>query len=362
MDIIGIEVVLLLAPVVAFLLCYAYTQSLSSSLALAMPFMIICLTYVFIGPLFFDAVEQEELETLDMSEIMFAVHSGELLETDNMTMHLIPFENSSFTHIAINWTEFLPVPQHFKYNATEEEYILQDTNITSLCSFNIYHNTSTYTMNYSEELFINASVIPDFFPVVENASFNFTISLITPAFDNGSSLFVFSDRIAGVSYGNLTEPVNESIFDTLFGEDNPYEEYFLYFVIGIFLPINLLLVYKMYTYRQSALLARKRRLLFERALDATDLKNKLEEEQKDYVESKYGKIKKERGDYSLLLLTTADKALELAKEYREKNHWTKIINYAKKMSDNFDAKRCCAVYISNWSMDDTDEKGHPKWK
>ena len=85
------------------------------------------------------------------------------------------------------------------------------------------------------------------------------------------------------------------------------------------------------------------------------------EKQIETQKDKYPKIPKEIGDYKLHNVLNVDSALKTAKELRHNHYWSKIQKYpAKKYKLDPDIN--CAVYVSQWSRYEYDEKGKPKWR
>jgi len=78
------------------------------------------------------------------------------------------------------------------------------------------------------------------------------------------------------------------------------------------------------------------------------------------VKPKYPRVPQNIGDYKLYKVTDVDDALETAKELRGSRYWTKLTKYTHRKY-NLPATKNCAVYVSNWTKDDSDN-GKPKWR
>jgi len=85
----------------------------------------------------------------------------------------------------------------------------------------------------------------------------------------------------------------------------------------------------------------------------------VEETQKE-TRPQYPSVPQMRGDYQLYKVTDVDDALEVAKRLRDSKYWTKLAKYTDKKY-HLSADKNCAVYVSNWSKDDTIDRGRPKW-
>ena len=341
-------------PILGFIAIYFSTGRLTTALGVLIPLLIFSLATVFVVPVVIDMLEEEDIQTLDITEVIDSVKSGEIAQA---TSNLILFPaNNSITNITIDFDSNAPIPQHFEYNEEEQQYELQDTDLKDYTKITFFYNNQTYTINYTDVFTLNNTLIDGLFPITNDTTINVTLTFYAPS-DNftSASLFVFTDDVE-ITYDYRPEEPESNIIDIIFGDDSFFGDWFWVFLLLFTMPLVFWIFSSFIRYRP-----RKYYIPSYPSQTNNEEKEKTEEE-KTYMESKYGKIKKKRGDYTLLTLTTADKALEKSKEYRDQNHWTKIINYSKTMGDNFDAKRCCAVYISNWSMNDTDDKGHPRWK
>jgi len=84
------------------------------------------------------------------------------------------------------------------------------------------------------------------------------------------------------------------------------------------------------------------------------------EEAKKETRPQYPSVPKSRGDYHLHRVTDVDDALEIAKRLRDSKYWTKLAKYTDKKY-HLSPDKNCAVYVSNWSKDDTIDRGRPKW-
>jgi len=349
------DTTIIILPFVAFFIAYFITGRLSSALGACIPLFLFSFAVVFFVPMFMDIIEEEDVQTLDITEVIDSVKPGETAIT-NSTLLIYPMENDSITNISIKFGDDAPIPQHFLYNESESQYELQDTDLSKYTTIQFSYYNSSYLMNYSKTFVLNNTIIPDLFPIENETSINVSLIFYAPTVNfSKNSLFVFSDEVDTITYDMRPKDEDPTILDDLFGEDNFWTEYFWIFLILFTMPIILWIVGGFRSYRPPKYTVPN--------VDTSGTRFSEGEQKEDskFLESKYGKIKKKRGDYTLLTMTTPDVALEKAKEYREKNHWTKIVNYAKKDTD-FSAKRCCAVYISNWSKEDADEKSHPEWK
>jgi hypothetical protein len=349
------SIVLIILPIISFIIAYFVTGRLSSALGISIPILFFSLSTLIFVPALLDAIEEEDIQTLDITEVIDSVKAGQKAIT-NSTLIIYPQLNQSIDNITIHFDKNAPIPQHFLYNTEEERYELQSTDLYNYTQINLSYNGSIYLMNYSKTFVLNNTIFPDLFPINNTTYINVSIIFIAPTTNfSKDSLFVFSKDVDEIIYDfRISEP-EPTIIDELFGEDSFLKDYFWVFIILFTAPVILWIVGGFRSYTPPKYVSSYS--------SGTTYSNSNNDQTTDskYLESKYGRIKKKRGDYTLLTMTTPDVALEKAKEYRDKRHWTKIVNYAKKEAD-FTAKRCCAVYISNWSKEDADEKSHPEWK
>jgi len=330
---------------------YYITRSYVTAILIFVVFLIMVLMFFVVHPLITEMLETEKENTIDMSEIQDTIRPGDVaFVSSNVTVY-----SSNDTNLLLELPFDAPVPQHFQYNSDKELYEIKSTDLSDYTSIMINYSNITYHLNYSKQIMLNNTIIPGMFPINKTEHFKFTIKFVAPE-NFTDSLFLLANYNPEKTIDMRPKPESKEkgLFDDFFDDHSLLSPMLM--IILFIIPMTAFIVWEIVAY-----IPRKRKYpSYENIKRDVDNITKPKPESK-FVESKYGRIKKKRGDYTLLTLTTVDVALEKAKEYRENNHWTKIKNYAKNPSESFDSKKCCALYVSNWSKDDLEDKGYPKW-
>jgi len=338
----------------AFIVCmfiYYITRSITMTAPIIVIYVICSVMFFIFFPLATDVFEEQEAQSLSMDEIQLTGKPGEILN-ESFYIIITPNQNESLSYITFNISTNFPYLEEYNYNSEEKKYLLLDSNLSNNnTEILFYKGNTSFKIKYIDNITITNKTFP-IFPINNETTINVTMIANIPYGYSKETLFKYSKDLEYLKYD--------------FNEVTPEENIFDYDFLSIILIILSLVIILFFIKEavEDHIDNKKRIDMLEKRFITSISENTKQkvEEQKPFIDSKYGKVMKKRDDYTLSTLTTADKALEKAKEYRDLGYWVKIENYSKNISDNFNSKKCCAVYISNWSQDEFDEKGHPSWK
>jgi hypothetical protein len=243
----------------------------------------------------------------------------------------------------INQYQKEPTTNETYQNLLVEIYSENKTNTTLLSNF----TTQPY--------YINSANVPWLFPITDNVSYNVSYTFTAPANVSNGTIFVMP-------------PIETNPMITVFKDVEPEKEtdyWFLIFPIVAWMPAMVIITIMLFRHQK------KRTTELEDMLRKLDKMNKRMEAfaedktekkiEKKTEKTKYGEIPKHQSDYTLAKMITPDEAIILAKDFRDKGYWVKIVNFSKE-SKNIEKENCCGVYISDWKKEECEIKGRPKWK
>ena len=350
---------------------YTITRSIIIFSILSSFILIFTFFTIFNGGFIDDTIEiSYEVSNTNLDSLVSS-YSNNSLEW-NTSIDIKAYENNYINRIIINPVNI----DIYKYNQSINSYIKSQTQNDIYNHLNIKiieNNTVYYKTNFSNKtIYIDDTICPNLFPIKNNTIidlyYNFSLH---NDLNSNEYIYYFSYPKNIIKYENIE--INEGF--SL--EDLEIEPIFFIIPLIICISSGILMCYNAYRNKKrqkyySQMRSSKR--FKHHSLPSSDLIKQYVEQQKELEKlkqksnknsikiSKYGKIPENYGDYTLLKMTTVDKSIEIAREYRDNDYWVKIKNFSKSNIDDFKNKRCCGVYISKWTKDEEDANGKPKWE
>ena len=342
-------------PLVMLLLVVMFGRRIPFVATIIIMIIFFVLMFFVIQSQILNMMELEVIETIPSEDIPYILKAN---ESKTVTVTMIDvLENKTETvnqlvlYIPTIDTYSWFINQYQKEPTTNETYQNLFVTIYSQNQTNIT-NLSNFT---TQPYYINSANVPWLFPIVDNVTYNVTYTFVAPANISNGTIFVMP-------------PVETNPITTVFKDVEPKKEtdYWVWIIpILAWLPTLIMII---------VLLNKKQK---QRVSDLEDMIRKLDKMNKrmeafaeDKTEkkiekktekTKYGEIPKQQSDYTLAKMITPDEAIILAKDFRDKGYWVKIVNFSKE-SKNIEKENCCGVYISDWKKEDYETKGKPKWK